>query len=405
MATVKMGSLRARKDRPGTWEATYWVGTERRRASASSREELTEKVNGLIEEAKAEPDGPSAFGRDITLSAYADYWLESITENIEPRTIESYKQLLKAHVEPFKLEGGKTFGSLKLRNIRLRDVKALILSKRQDGYSKATVRLIRASLSSLMTDAVSDELIRSNPALAFSGRKGKTADKKNRAECEESIRVMDENQLKAFIDVALARNEMGDLIERQFGVFFVFQAKTGLRPSEAIALAPHDVDLQKQIVRVEKVFTSGRVRPYTKTGRPRSVDLSADLTATLRIHIASLRERAFKKGEPMPELLFPTSTGTHIDWNNAVDAFHRMRIKAKAPEIPPYCLRHTFSSILLKAGAPITYVQAQLGHTSAATTLRFYGKFIPDTRQRFVDRLDGEKPEVSESQSLAAGQA
>ncbi|MBM3789931.1 MAG: site-specific integrase [Acidobacteria bacterium] len=388
MATVKLGSLRKRKDRPGTWEASYFVNGERRRASALSREELTEKLRALMEEARSESDDLAAWSRDVTLTQYADHWLDAIIENIEPSTIESYRQLLKAHIEPFKLEGAKTLGSLRLKDIRLRHVKSLIVEKRKEGYSKATVRLIRAALSSLLTDATADELIRANPALAFSGRKQKMADKKNRSEFEESIRAMDGGQLQAFINVALARNEKGDLIERQFGVFFVLLGKTGLRPSEAIALTPHDVSLQKQNVRVEKVFTSKRIRPYTKTGNPRTVDLSSDLSVTLRTHLAELRERALKKGMPMPQLLFPSAAGTHIDWNNAVDAFHRMREKAKIPHIPPYCLRHTFASLLLKVGAPITYVQAQLGHTSAATTLRFYGKHLPDDRQRFVDRLD-----------------
>jgi integrase len=402
MATVKIGSLRARKDRPGTWEATYWVNNERRRASALSREELTEKLNELIEKAKIEPDGPSAFGRDVTLAQYADYWLGSLTESIEPRTIESYKQLLKAHVEPFKLDGGKLLGTVCLKDLRLRHVKVLIGAKRKEGYSKATVRLIRAALSSMLTDAVTDELIQINPALALTGRKHKLVDKKNRSEFEESIRAMDGKQLKEFAEVALARNEKGVLIEKQFGVFFVLLGKTGLRPSEAIALAPHDVNLQKRTVWVDKVFISGRIRLYTKTGAPRTVDLSSDLSLVLKVHIAELKGKAFENGKPMPEMLFPSAAGTFIDWNNAADAFHRIRAKAKIPPIPPYCLRHTFASILLKSGAPIIYVQAQLGHSSASTTLRFYAKYLPDQNQRFVDVLDiKEFNEVIEKKAAA----
>jgi len=264
------------------------------------------------------------------------------------------------------------------------------------------VRLIRAALSSLLTDAVSDEVISTNPAIALSGRKRKTADKKNRAEFEESIRALDARQLQALLDVALARNERGELIERHFGVFFTLLGKTGLRPSEAIALIPHDLDLQKRTVRVEKVFTSGRVRPYTKTGAPRTVDLSADLCAVLRTHLAELREKAFAKGTPMPEMLFPSAAGTYIDWNNAVDAFHRMRAKAKIPNIPPYCLRHTFASLLLKTGAPITHVAALLGHSKPTTTLQYYAKYIPEEKLRFVDRLDAQEVDVKSQSDVVA---
>ena len=40
-------------------------------------------------------------------------------------------------------------------------------------------------------------------------------------------------------------------------------------------------------------------------------------------------------------------------------------------------LRHTYASLLLAAGAPITYVSSQLGHANPTTTLRYYAKWIP----------------------------
>ena len=396
MATVKLGSLKARKDRPGVWVGSYYVNGERRRACAASRPELTERLQELMDEAGSESDSPSIFGRDVTLTQYADHWLEGVRENIEPRTVESYRQLLKAHIEPFKMEGGRKLGDHRLKDIRVRHVKALLVSKRKVGYSKSTVRLVRAALSSLLTDAVSDELIRINPAIALSGRKRKTADKKNRAEFEESIRALDSKQLHTFIDVTLARNEKGELIERHFGVFFAFLGKTGLRPSEALALTPHDLNLQKRTVRVEKVCAASKIRPYTKTGAPRSVDLSSELCAILRTHLKEMREKALAKGRSVPEMLFPSAAGTYIDWNNAVDAFHRIRVKAKIPRIPPYCLRHTFASLLLKSGAPITYVAAQLGHSKPTTTLQYYAKYLPDEKLRFVDRLDVRETSVED---------
>ena len=47
-----------------------------------------------------------------------------------------------------------------------------------------------------------------------------------------------------------------------------------------------------------------------------------------------------------------------------------------------YDLRHTFATLLLAGSAdsppaPITYVAAQMGHATPATTLRFYARWIP----------------------------
>ena len=47
------------------------------------------------------------------------------------------------------------------------------------------------------------------------------------------------------------------------------------------------------------------------------------------------------------------------------------------------------ASLLLAAGAPITYVSAQLGHANPTTTLRYYAKWIPSQGRRWVEVLDG----------------
>ena len=56
-------------------------------------------------------------------------------------------------------------------------------------------------------------------------------------------------------------------------------------------------------------------------------------------------------------------------------------------------MRHTFASLLLERGAPITYVSRQLGHRDASITLRVYAHWLPDaSRERLVDRLDAMQP-------------
>jgi hypothetical protein len=38
-------------------------------------------------------------------------------------------------------------------------------------------------------------------------------------------------------------------------------------------------------------------------------------------------------------------------------------------------------------GAPITYVAAQLGHSKPSTTLQWYGRWLPQSGNGFIDRL------------------
>ncbi len=62
--------------------------------------------------------------------------------------------------------------------------------------------------------------------------------------------------------------------------------------------------------------------------------------------------------------------------------------RVKLPSFRLYDLRHTYASLLLAGGAPITYVSAQLGHANPTTTLRYYARWIPSKGRRWVDLLD-----------------
>ena len=61
-------------------------------------------------------------------------------------------------------------------------------------------------------------------------------------------------------------------------------------------------------------------------------------------------------------------------------------------------MRHTFASLLLQDGAPITYVRRQLGHRDAAITLRVYAHCLLDgSRDKFVNLLDDTHLDASQT--------
>ena len=87
--------------------------------------------------------------------------------------------------------------------------------------------------------------------------------------------------------------------------------------------------------------------------------------------------------------MFCTSIGTQLDESKLRKVFNRILDKAGLHRRGPHQMRHTFASLLLQRGEPITHVSRQLGHKDASITLRVYAYWLPDTSgRRGVDRLD-----------------
>ena len=173
----------------------------------------------------------------------------------------------------------------------------------------------------------------------------------------------------------------------RFYAFFATLAKTGLRPGEALALQPGDVDVRSQTLNVERAISLGRIKG-TKTHERRTVDLTPELVRTLHRHLTWLKEEALRRGWGEPAWLFPNEAGRPQDKWVVGKAFRRTLTRAGLPAFRLYDLRHTYASLLLAASAPITYVSSQLGHATPTTTLRYYAKWIPSQGRRWVEVLD-----------------
>src|SRR3989449_10983437 len=109
---------------------------------------------------------PSSQDRVMQLDAYSDRWLEQITSSVEPRTLASYRENLLLHIRPI-------FGDVKVRGLHRGHIKALLAKKRTEGLSKNSVRLIRATLSVMLGDALDDGILQTNPARSEERRVGK----------------------------------------------------------------------------------------------------------------------------------------------------------------------------------------------------------------------------------------
>jgi integrase len=98
----------------------------------------------------------------------------------------------------------------------------------------------------------------------------------------------------------------------------------------------------------------------------------------LAVKKSLLEAEAALQGHDLTPWCFVNHAGKPVD---AMNFLHRvwapLLAKAGLRKIRFHDLRHTFATHSLAAGAPITYVSAQLGHAKPSMTLSTYAHWIP----------------------------
>ncbi len=310
----------------------------------------------------------------ITVEQYVTQWLDGLSSRLRPKTVRSYRDLYRIHIGP-------PLGATRLTDLQRPQVKMLLIDKKRQGLSRNTVRLIGACLSSICSEAIDDGLITSNPAIALGRWLGRSRDGNARAD-GKTFRTFSEAELGRVLEAAR------ETCPRYYPLFLAL-ARTGCRPGEALALRWSDVAFERREIRIERALSAGHIGP-TKTGRSRRVDMSQELASVLG-ELRNDRETVARRNgsRDLAEWVFVGRDGNVIneDWPRRV--FAKVLVRAGLSGHTPYDLRHTFATLHLAKGHPITYVSAQLGHADPSTTLRWYAHWLPISDKRYADSLDG----------------
>ena len=114
----------------------------------------------------------------------------------------------------------------------------------------------------------------------------------------------------------------------------------------------------------------------------------------LRNHLARRRAENLRGSldDERGPWLFATDDGTPLDESRVRKAFKAALRQAGLPlRFTPHALRHTYATLMLAAGAPLTWASGQLGHSSPQVTLDWYSWALPSGDTRHASLLDATK--------------
>ena len=300
-----------------------------------------------------------ALGR-ISLSEWANVWLQAVGPALKPKTALSYASLINSRMTP-------VFGDYPIGALAPMDVQSWINAMLSDGLSPSRIRQAHVVLSQILTAAVREGRIGRNVAL------GTKLPKISRTEAEYFEPDVVER-------IALSIGEPYDLFVRLLG-------KLGPRYGEAAALRRRSINLLARRLTVEESLAevSGRmVFGPTKTHAVRKLPLPPSLSAAFERHLDERVEAA------TDALLFTSPKGKPLRYGNFMRTVWKPALRDLGlPDVGIHVLRHSAAAALIRSQATPTAVQRILGHRSAAFTLTVYGHIFDADLDLVADNLDG----------------
>lgn len=355
-----MAKVWKRADRPNApWEAR-WVDPDGRQRKKSFKRKADADAH-VVEVEHRKRSGlyidPSA-GR-VTFREYAEAW-----RAVQPHRASTAEQLesrLRLHVYPF-------IGDRPLSAIRPTELQALVRD-RAEHLAPASLENVAVWIGTVFRAAVADRIITTSPAAR--------------------IKLPTPAELATDPVVVLTVEELGAItveLPARLRAMTAVGAGAGLRSGEVLGLTVDRVDFLRRTLTVDRqlVTTKGQGPifgpPKTKASR-RTIPLPDYVVETLAAHLAT-----FPAGQD--GLIFTRPDGGPMRRNRWGETWSKAAATVGLPGTRFHALRHTYASLLIRAGCSVKVVQARLGHATAQETLDTYAHLWPDDEDRTRAAVD-----------------
>ena len=309
-----------------------------------------------------------------TVSQFLDRWLENVKMRVSAKTYERYEQVCHKNIAP--LLGAVPLAKLKPAQISQAYATALTSGRRKctGGLSPRTVHHMHVILKGALTQAVKWEILFRNPAGAVDPPKVtrapmQTYDLGQTAELIEALRGK-----RIFVAVLLA-------------------VLCGLRRGEIAALRWRNVDLaggQLAVVQSAEQTKAGVRYKEPKSGRARTVALSATLVAELRAHRIQQAQELLKVGRRLSDddFVVTQADGSPLQPHSLGQEWVRFLANSTLPRIRFHDLRHAHATHLLASGVHPKVASERLGHSTVGITLDIYSHVLPNMQTDAVTLVD-----------------
>lgn len=186
-------------------------------------------------------------------------------------------------------------------------------------------------------------------------------------------------------EVELLADEAEKIGKPVDGLLVRWQAYTGCRIGESLALKVGDVDVDRRRARIGRTWTDdghgGSMLGTPKNGKARNIAIPRFLMPQIKAQMDGMGD---------DDWLFRATRGGNVWTNTWRTRIWNKAVKAAGMEdagVTIHSLRHTYASFAIAQGADVKTLQMQLGHSSPSITLNTYTALWPERLDDVADAI------------------
>lgn len=186
-------------------------------------------------------------------------------------------------------------------------------------------------------------------------------------------------------EVELLADEAEKIGKPVDGLLVRWQAYTGCRIGESLALKVGDVDEDRRRARIGRTWTDdghgGSMLGTPKNGKARNIAIPRFLMPQIKAQMDGMGDDNW---------LFRATHGGNVWTNTWRTRIWNKAVKAAGMEdagVTIHSLRHTYASFAIAQGADVKTLQMQLGHSSPSITLNTYTALWPERLDDVADAI------------------
>lgn len=348
------------KESNGTWTAQCymidWTGNKKHKKKRGFKTKRDALAWEHEIKAKAAPI-------DLLFKDFVEIYFEDKKNELKERTIETKRHMIRTHLLPY-------FGERRLNEISASDIIRWQNQIAEKNYTKTYERNLQNQLTAVFTHASFIYNLPVNPC--------KKVKKMGKPDANRLDFWTKDEYLK-FI------RQLGG--GSKYYVIFETLFWTGMREGELLALTKGDIDIERNVIRINKTYYRRNKVDYITPPKTEQSIRTIDIPQFLVNDLKEYMEKIY--GLEDDERLFPMVA-------EAIQ--HKLKYeieKGGLKKIRVHDIRHSHVAYLIHQGVQPLIIKERLGHKDIKITLNTYGHLYPSQQKDLAKMLNEKREEES----------